>query len=110
MVIVAVEEAYPPEQKPRSPYHVREVSEDPVDSLVQTILSQLIDFSPIALIPLLIQLIFGWSWAFPDGHPACDNDEIFGRSINNGNICDLQIAMNRWGIQQFFTKLYVFPQ
>ena len=99
VVIVAVEQAYPQERKQRSPYHVRELSDDPVDPLVQTILRQLIDFSPIALIPLLIQLIFGWSWAFPDGHPACDTDEILGGSIKNGNICDLQIAMNSWGIQ-----------
>jgi len=59
------------------------------------------------LVAILIQLIFGWSYAFPDGRPACgptdSNTTVSNSSLagvrRNSSICDL-VETFEWGNEQ----------
>ena len=53
-------------------------------------------------VAIAIQLIFGWSYAFPDGRPACgptDPTDSYASDMRNSSICDL-VKTCKWGHKQ----------
>lgn len=53
-----------------------------------------LEYTMYVLFPLLIQVVCGWSWAFPDGpEPACNNEGMGGSSTKNTKICNLGLFL-----------------